>query len=200
MGTIKIFIILLIHLVVITNSKVLTRYLINLNSNNWKEPIEQEYNQCQGKLTDLEWKLEKMQEEVKMWKSNFYENGIKKLPHPEFKSEWYTTVMKWVTENYSENTVEHNRELDKITNNLEQIFVTKLRTLFPNNDLTITPEYFAKLHKEGAIDDNLMSQVHSFGLKLQQMYVEKVIQLYDLQPSFFKISEAEFCEIFGVCQ
>ena len=160
--------------------------------------MEQEYNQCQGKLTDLEWKLEKMQEEVKMWKSNFYEIGIKKLPHPEFKSEWYTTVMKWATENYEKDTIEHNREMVKIANDLEQIFTTKLKTLFPNNDLTSRD--VEKLFQDGAIDENQKMEVHDFGLKLQQMYVEKVIQLYDLQHSFFEISEAEFCEIFGICR
>lgn len=162
--------------------------------------MEQEYNQCQGKLTDLEWKLEKLEDEVKMWKSNFFEIGIRKLPHPKFKREWYTTIMEWLKENYKKNTdtVERNREMVKIMNNLEEILVTKLKTLFHKNDLT--SKDIKKMFQKGAIDENQQLEAHNFVLKLEQMYVEKVIQLYVLQPSFFEVSEAEFCEIFEICQ
>ena len=160
--------------------------------------MEQEYNQCQGKLTDLEWKLEKLEDEVKMWKSNFFEIGIRKLPHPKFKREWYTTTMEWLYEDHKKNTVERKQEMVKIINNLEEILVTKLKTLFHKNDLT--SKDIEKMFQEGAIDENQYLEAHNFGLKIEQVYVEKVIQLYDLQPSLFEVSEAEFCEIFGMCQ
>ena len=60
-------------------------------------------------------------------------------------------------------------------------------------------KYLAKLFKESVVDINEISQINAFGSKQQQIYVEKIVQLYDLQPSFFGLTQSEFCEILGKC-
>ena len=156
---------------------------------------------CEARLASLEADYKNLKEEFKMWKSKFVNNDVQKLPTPEFKREWYPMVQKWVTENYEKDTLERNRKLVKFTEELEETYLTKLKSLFIGTkyENEMSPEYFAKLLKEGALDSNQMEQMHSFGLELQQIYVEKIIQLYDLQPSFFGLTQSEFCEIFGKC-
>ena len=162
---------------------------------------DEEKMDCEARLASLEADYKNLKEEFKMWKSKFVNNDVQKLPTPEFKTEWYAMTHEWVTENYEKDTLERNRELVEFTNDLEQTFVAKLKSLFRGtkyeNDMS--PEYFAKLLREGAVDSNQMDQMHAFGLKLQKIYVEKMIQLYDLQPSFFGFTQSEFCEVFEKC-
>ena len=162
---------------------------------------DEEKMDCEARLASLEADYKNLKEEFKMWKSKFVNNDIQKLPTPEFNREWYPKVQEWVSENYEKDTPERNRELVEFTNNLEETFVAKLKSLFRGtkyeNDMS--PEYFAKLHKEGAVDANQMDQMHTFGLELQKIYVAKIIELYNLQPSFFGLTQSEFCEVFGKC-
>ena len=156
---------------------------------------------CQSTLANLKTDLKNLEEELQMWKSMFFDPELQTLPHPKFKQEWYPMVQEWVSENFEEDSIERNRRLFKFTTGLEQIFFAKLKSLFRGTkyENEITPEHVGKLFTEGALDANQMNQAHDFGLQLQQIYVEKIIQLYDLQPSFFGLTQSEFCEIFGKC-
>ena len=51
-----------------------------------------------------------------------------------------------------------------------------------------------------ALNDDDRSQMHELGLKLQQAYVSKIIQMYNLSPKMFNATKLEFCEVFGRCQ
>ena len=155
---------------------------------------------CQSTLANLKTDLKNLEEELQMWKSMFFDPELQTLPHPKFKQEWYPMVQEWVIENYEKDNLERNRKLVKFTDDLEQTFLDKFKSLLRGTkyENELLPD-FAKLHKEGVIDANQMDQMHSFGLELQKIYVDKIVQLYNIQPSFFGLTQSEFCEIFGKC-
>ena len=151
---------------------------------------------CESKLDSLEKKLEIKEKEVKLWKGKPLDLIERFSIHPRFNRKWYAMTQDWVTKNYKKDSIERNRKLVKFTNYLEEIFVAKLKSY--ENEMS-TPENLAKHLKEGVVDTNQISQLYAFGLKLQQIYVEKIVQLYDIQPSFFGLTQSEFCEILGKC-
>ena len=161
---------------------------------------DEEKMDCEARLASLEADYKNLKEEFKMWKSKFVSEEVQKLPTPEFKREWYPMVQEWVIENYEKDNLERNRKLVKFTDDLEQTFLDKFKSLLRGTkyENELLPD-FAKLHKEGVIDANQMDQMHSFGLELQKIYVDKIVQLYNIQPSFFGLTQSEFCEIFGKC-
>ena len=156
---------------------------------------------CESKLASLEKKLEIKEKDVKLWKGKPLDLIERFSIHPKFNKEWYPLAQDWVIKNFKKDSIERNRKLAKFTNYLEEIFVAKLKSLIhgAKYENKITPEFLLKLFKQGVVDMNQINQLLAFGSKQQQIYVEKIVQLYDLQPSFFGLTQSEFCEILGKC-
>ena len=150
---------------------------------------------CESKLASLEKKLESKEKEVKIWKEKPLDLIERFSIHPKFNKEWYSLALDWHIKNWKKDTIERNRNMVTFVNYMEEMIVAKVKSLSRGN----TPEQFAKLVQEGVIDDIQMSQLHTFSLKLQQIFVEKVVQFYDIQPSFFGLTQSEFCEILAKC-
>lgn len=150
----------------------------------------------------LETKLEILEERLKMCNaksSDAYDFENLEL-HPKFNREWYPIANDWVTKNYEKDSIEQNRKLVEFTNQLEQFFIKKLKTLahgkYDFGEGEISPEIIMS----DAFNNDDRSQMHELGLKLQQAYVSKMIQFYNLDPKMFNATKLEFCEVFGRCQ
>ena len=46
----------------------------------------------------------------------------------------------------------------------------------------------------------IVTAAHDFGLILQQLYVKKIIELYELKPEFLNTNASTFCNVFDACQ
>ena len=135
---------------------------------------------CESKLASLEKKLEIKEKDVKLWKGKPLDLIERFSIHPRFNQEWYAMTQDWVTKNYKKDSIERNRKLVKFTNYVEEMFDAKRKSLLyeKKNENKSTPEHLARLFKEGVVD---IDKLYAFGLKLRQIYVEKIVQLYDFK-------------------
>jgi len=128
---------------------------------------------------------------------------IPKSPHPDFIREWYDIALNYATEHYKEKTIEENEKFAKFTTFLDVYMHDYIKNMTKIDDLDIVEgsNLLRQMYENGTIGEAEMSAVYNMGAILQQIYVQRIVQIYDLAPSFFPNGTVEtFCEIFEICK